>query len=116
VSVGATSGRQFAHERGSDREATVKSQSKTLSMIQARFPGRERSIERAFGENRSFRELCVDYRRCASAVDRWQRSPSNGAASRREEYAELLEDLGLEIQAWLDATESVSTRVKKRIT
>jgi hypothetical protein len=83
-------------------------------MIQARFPGRERSIERAFGENRSFRELCVDYRRCASAVDRWQRSPSNGAASRREEYAELLEELGREIQDWLDATQSVPTQAKNR--
>jgi hypothetical protein len=83
-------------------------------MIQARFPGRERSIERAFGDNRSFRELCVDYRRCASAVDRWQRQNGIGATSRHQEYAEMLEDLGLEIQAWLDATESVSTRVKKR--
>jgi hypothetical protein len=83
-------------------------------MIQARFPGRERSIARAFGENRSFRELCVDYRRCASAVDRWQRSPSNGAASRREEYAELLEELGREIQDWLDATQSVPTQAKNR--
>jgi len=94
----------------------VRSKSVTLSMIQARFPGRERLIARAFGENRSFRELCVDYRRCAAAVDRWQRSPSNGAASRQEEYLELLEELGLEIQAWLDATDSVSTRVKKRTT
>jgi len=92
----------------------VRSKSATLSMIQARFPGRERLIERAFGENRSFRELCVDYRRCASAVDRWHRKNGIGASSRHREYTELLEELGLEIQDWLDAAESVSTQAKNR--
>ena len=92
----------------------MRSQSATLSMIQARFPGRERSIARAFGENPSFRELCDDYRKCASAVDRWQRQTGKSAASRRQEYAELLEELHLEIRAWLDAMESVSTHETER--
>ncbi len=92
----------------------MKSKSATLSMIQARFPGRERLIEHAFGENRSFRELCVDYRRCASAVDRWHRQNGIGTTSRHQEYTELLEELGLEIQDWLDATESVSMQAKNR--
>ena len=92
----------------------MRSKSATLSLIQGRFPGRERLIERAFGENRSFRELCVDYRRCASAVDRWHRQKGIAASSRQREYSELLEELGLEIQDWLDAAESVSTQAKNR--
>jgi hypothetical protein len=100
--------------RRSGREASVKSKSATLSLIQDRFPGRERLIARAFGESRSFRGLCVDYRRCASAVDRWRRQNGIGATSRHQEYAQLLEELGLEIQDWLDAAESVSTQAKNR--
>mgnify|MGYP001553430791 CR=1 FL=1 len=92
----------------------MRSKSATLTMIQARFPGRERLIERAFGESRSFRELCVDYRRCASAVDRWRRKNGIAASSRHREYTELLEELGLEIQDWLGAAESVSTQVMNR--
>ena len=92
----------------------MKSKSVTLCLIQDRFPGRERLIERAFGENRSFRELCVDYRRCASAVDRWRRQNGIAASSRHREYTALLEELGLEIQDWLDAAESVSTQAKNR--
>ena len=83
-------------------------------MIQARFPGRERSIARAFGENPSFRDLCDDYRKCASAVDLWQRHQGTSAALRRQEYAELLEELGLEIRTWLNAAESVSTHENER--
>ena len=92
----------------------MRSKGVTLSMIQARFPGRERSIARAFGENRSFRDLCDDYRKCDSAVDRWQRTKGKGAVSRRQEYEELLEELHFEIRAWLDAMESVSAHKKDR--
>jgi hypothetical protein len=89
---------------------------KTAALIQTLYPGRDRLIESALDEYPAFRELCEDYRRCASAVDRWQRQDGIEATSRHQEYAELLEELGLEIQAWLDAKESVSTRVKKRTT
>ena len=83
-------------------------------MIQARFPGRERSIARAFGENGSFRDLCDDYRKCASAVDRWQRQKGKSAVSRRREYEELLDELHVEIREWLDAMESVSPHENDR--
>ena len=92
----------------------MRSQGATLSMIQARFQGRERSIARAFAENGSFRDLCDDYRKCASAVDRWQRQKGKSAVSRRREYQELLEELALEIRTWLDAMESVSTQENER--
>lgn len=94
----------------------MRSKGTTLSMIQTRFPGRERPIARAYAENRSFRELCDDYRKCDSAVDRWQRQQGKGneAASRRQEYVELLEELDLEIRTWLDAMDSVSTHTKGR--
>ena len=89
---------------------------KTVTLIQTLYPGRDRLIESALREYPAFRELCVDYRRCASAVDRWQRQDGIEATSRHQEYAQLLEELGLEIQAFLDAMEPASTRVKKRTT
>lgn len=90
----------------------MSSKGTTLSMIQARFPGREGPVARAYGENRSFHELCDDYQKCASAVDRWQRSEGNGVASHRQEYEELLEELGLEIRTWLEAMEPVAAPEK----
>jgi hypothetical protein len=78
------------------------------------FPDHEAAIDRALRDHASFRELCEDYRRCASALNRWQRLDGDGPAARSREYHALLEELGLEIQDWLDATESVSTQAEKR--
>ena len=78
----------------------------TLSLIQATFPGRERLIERAYSDNRPFRELCDDYRKCVAARDRWQRLEGNQPVPRWQEYHELLGELRSEIQTWLQAMES----------
>ena len=75
----------------------------TLALIQASFAGRDQLIERAFGENPSFRGLCEDYQDCAAALDRWDRLGGADARSQRREYAELLEGLGQEIRSWLEA-------------
>ena len=76
------------------------------SLIQAEFPGRDHLIENAFRNNRPFRELCTDYRRCVAARERWQRLESNQPVPRWREYAELLGELRSEIQTWLEAMES----------
>ena len=51
----------------------------TRSLVKREFPGRESLVERAYRENRSFRDLCGDYRDCAEALERWRRS--EGSAS-----------------------------------
>ena len=80
----------------------------TLTLIRASFPGRDLVIERAFRESRSFRDLCEDYRRCVAALDRWKKSQVTEAPFRRQEYTELLLELGREIQTWLESMETGS--------
>jgi hypothetical protein len=84
----------------------------TDSLIRSAFPGHDSLIERAFRENRAFRELCQDYRACAVALERWRRLQGEEPSSRAREYAELLAQLGSEIASWIEGMESVSTPLR----
>lgn len=77
----------------------------TLSLIRTSFAGRERLIERVFGESRSFQTLCEDYRQCNEALQRFEQRSSAESYARSQEYADLLVELGSEIQNWLEAME-----------
>ena len=77
-----------------------------LDLVQTEFPGRDRLIESAYRNNRPFRELCNDYRRCVAAGERWRSLESNQPVPRWQEYRELLGELRSEIQTWLEAMES----------
>ncbi len=74
---------------------------KTLSLIKARFPGREEFVEHTYWQDISFRSLCKDYRDCFAALERWRQLGSADALGRQLEYAELLEELDGEIRGWL---------------
>ena len=69
----------------------------SLFSIFERFPERTEKIKALFKNNESFKTLCEDYRRCAEALLHWNRSASEDAPSRREEYEVLLQDLEAEI-------------------
>jgi hypothetical protein len=84
------------------------SRQNTQSLITRASPGREPLIERLYRESGSFRDLCGDCRKCASALERWRRS-GGVPAPRVDEYAELLDELTEEIEAWLDAVAARST-------
>jgi hypothetical protein len=85
------------------------SRQNTQTLVKRAFPGREPLIERVYRESGSFRDLCGDYRKCASVLERWRRS--GGVPSPRvDEYTELLDELTEEIEAWLDAVAVCSTR------
>ena len=73
----------------------------TRSLIKRAFPGRESLVDRSYRENRSFRDLCQDYRDCAETLERWRRSEGSASSSRAREYAELLAELAQEIESWL---------------
>jgi hypothetical protein len=73
-----------------------------LNLITARFAGQDLLIERAYRHDASFRSLCEDYRDCVDAIERLQNEGSTIAATRREEYTEVLEELGCEIRDWLE--------------
>jgi hypothetical protein len=69
----------------------------SLFIVLKRFPERKDCIKRLFRENDNFQSICEDYRNCAEAVRYWNRSESEEAPARREEYAALLRDLEEEI-------------------
>jgi len=73
-----------------------------LRLIKSRFPGRDILIEQVYRHDLPFRSLCKDYRDCLGALGRLEKEESVRAIARREEYAELLEDLSCEIRDWLD--------------
>jgi len=74
----------------------------TIAMINRRFAGHERAVERAFAASESFRGLCRDYLACATALARWQESDSAEARLRVKEYSDLLAELTQEIQERLN--------------
>ena len=84
-------------------------ENETLSLIRTTFPGRDRLIESAFHESRSFRDLCAEYRRCPAALHRWKQETAPEVCQRRQEYTELLTELGREIETCL---ETIDTRVE----
>ena len=75
----------------------------TLKLIQSSFPGRDQLVEHAFHESRPFRNLCEDYRRCVAALHRWKKSTAAEGNHRRQEYTDLMMELGREIETWLEA-------------
>ena len=81
--------------------------------ISSSFPGYERLIDHAYRNDPTFRELCDDYRRCAAALKRWQRSNGDEASRRIEEYGELLAELAEEVEAWIDGMADDSSRVSE---
>jgi hypothetical protein len=69
----------------------------SLPIVLSEFPEHEETIKRLFKENEAFQTLCEDYRQCFEALKYWNRSASEEAPVRREEYGMLLRDLAEEI-------------------
>jgi hypothetical protein len=84
-------------------DSAMPAKTNILNLITACFAGRDLLIERAYRQDASFRSLCADYRDCVDAIERLRRDDSAIAPTRREEYTELLEELGCEIRDWLEA-------------
>lgn len=82
--------------------------SETLELIKREFSTREKVIERAFSNSKSFRALCREYRDCAKAWEWWREAESQEAHLREAEYAELLRQLTGEIEARLQAVGSLA--------
>ena len=77
-----------------------------------RFPDRKDTVKQLFKENETFQSVCEDYLKCAEALRHWSQSASEEASVRREEYAELLQDLEAEILQCLDEFRYSCTPVK----
>ena len=62
-----------------------------------RFPEHADVIERLYENDGEFNTLCEDYQVCSEALQYWNRTDSEEAPKRRQEYASLLKDLEEEV-------------------
>ena len=74
----------------------------SLFSVLEKFPDHKKAVGSLYRESESFQTLCEDYQICAAALRRWSDSASEEAPARREEYAELFQDLEAEILQCLD--------------
>ncbi len=68
-----------------------------LFAVLNRFPEHDETVKRLFKVDRTFQSLCGDYIKCHQALQYWQNAESNEAVARRQEYADLLKELELEL-------------------
>ena len=80
------------------------------SLVIDTFPGHDAVIDRALRDHPSFRELCEDYRRCTSALARWQRAGDDASTARSREYEQLLAELADELRFWIETLEEGAGR------
>lgn len=76
----------------------------SLLWVVKRFPDHKANLLQLFRENRNFKIICDDYRRCSEALEAWRQSTTETASARRQEYADLLQELELEIIDLLNET------------
>jgi len=74
----------------------------SVARVISQFEDWKTRIEQSFRESDDFRSLCKDYAVCERALENWQASNEAVAAQRRQEYTELLAELGKEILDWLE--------------
>jgi hypothetical protein len=74
----------------------------SLFFVFEKFPEHKKAIGHLFRKSESFQSLCEDYQSCAAALRHWEKSDSEQAAFRKEEYSALLQDLAKEIIQFLN--------------
>lgn len=73
----------------------------SIGRVVEQFEDWKSCIEQSFQESEDFQALCEDYAVCARALENWKHSNATTAAQRRQEYEDLLAELGGEIHDWL---------------
>lgn len=74
----------------------------SVARVISRFEDLKTCVEQSYQESGDFRSLCEDYAVCERALEKWQASDSAKADDMRQEYTELLAELGEEIEDWLE--------------
>lgn len=67
-----------------------------------KFPDRAGEIKRLYKKSQDFQTVCDDYRQCAEALHHWNHSHEKEAPLRRQEYAQLFQELMDEICLYLN--------------
>jgi len=74
----------------------------SVFQVLEKFPERAVDIKRLYRKNQEFQTVCDDYRLCAEALHHWNQSHEKAAPIRRQEYAQLFQELMDEICLYLN--------------
>ena len=69
----------------------------SLFLVMGKFPERKSALREVYRSSESFRLLCRSYQKCSEAVNYWKLSEREEAPDRYREYAELFQELELDI-------------------
>ena len=73
----------------------------SLFLIMERFPDRGDNLRRMYLKSETFKTICEDFKKCAEAIEYWNRSNHENASKRAKEYSDLLAELEEEIRDYL---------------
>jgi hypothetical protein len=90
------------HRTGKVERMSDKRIKSSVARVISRFEDLKTRVEQSYQESGDFRSLCEDYAVCERALEKWQACDAFVAAQRRQEYSELLAELGQEIKDWLE--------------
>jgi hypothetical protein len=77
----------------------------SIFQVLEKFPDRAGDIKRLYKENQDFQIICEDCRQCAEALRHWNRANEKEAPVRRQEYAQLFQELMDEICLYLNESD-----------
>lgn len=81
-------------------------QNAALASVLENFPEAVAKIRELFLQSPDFQSLCEDYRECLANLRHWQQAASEQASGYGKIYTELLQELELEVQQYLEPDEA----------
>jgi hypothetical protein len=73
-----------------------------LFFVMERFPDQKDAMRQLYRTSELFQSICQNYQKCAEALQYWTASEDENASERQKEYAELMQELELEIMYSLE--------------
>ncbi len=83
----------------------------SLFFVMQSFPNHKDALRQLYRTDKTFRDICRNYKKCAEALHYWSESNRSEAAERHREYSALLQELELEITKNLE--ELAATRANQ---
>ena len=74
----------------------------SLFFVMESFPDQKDAMRQLYRTSKSFQDICQNYQKCAEALQYWTDSKDEYAPEREKEYAQLLQELELEIMNSLE--------------
>ena len=74
----------------------------SLFLVMKRFPDQKDALRQLYRTSETFQSICQNYQKCEEALQFWTASEDESAPERQKEYAQLLQELELEIMNSLE--------------